>query len=288
MILRGLFAFLRVASLAGLLASLALSPGGELSAQELAFPYAIDQSDWVWASAGVGLIGLGLHFRGENPEVGLDEIRALDPERINAFDRRAIGNWSPTWAHRSDIFRGSVRGAALLILGGEGLWALTDGRSDDALALGAMLGEMALLSVGTTFLTKVLVGRKRPFLYNEELSVEERYNIASTGGDEPAMSFISGHSSGVFAAATFASTVFQDIHGSSVWSGLVWGSTLSLATLTAYARVKAGVHFPTDVIVGALVGGGIGYLVPRLHERDEKDHPGSQGGGIMLSYAFRF
>jgi membrane-associated phospholipid phosphatase len=263
-------------------------PPANLSAQDSAFSYDLDHSDWVWVSVGGGLAALGWHFQGDGIEVGMDEIRGLDPARINAFDRSTIGNWSPAWAHRSDLFRGSVYGVAGLLLGGEGIRALADGRSEDALALGVMFGEVFLVTAGTTYLTKVLAGRRRPFLYNPDLSVEERYILASTGADEPAMSFFSGHAAGAFAAATLTSTVFQEIHGSTGWSNVVWGSTLSLATLTAYARVKAGVHFPTDVIVGALVGSSIGYLVPRFHGKDEKDHPGPAGGGIMLSYAFRF
>ena len=262
--------------------------GVDLSAQELAFPYQVQERDWVWAWAGGGLAFMGWYLHGEGVGVGMDEIRALDPASINVFDRGTTQNWSPTWGHRSDQFRMVVMGGAALYLGGEGLRAAFDGRADDALTLGALLGEAALLTAGATYLTKVMVGRRRPFLYNGELSVEERYQIASSGGDNPTMSFFSGHSSAAFAAATFASSVFQDIHGTSAWSNQVWGSTLSLAGLTAYGRVKAGVHFPTDVIVGALVGGSIGYLVPRLHHRDERDDPGDVGGGLMLSYSFRF
>jgi undecaprenyl-diphosphatase len=45
--------------------------------------------------------------------------------------------------------------------------------------------------------------------------------------------------------------------------------TLALATsLTASVsvwRVRAGKHFPTDVIAGAFAGAGIGVVVPHLH-----------------------
>jgi membrane-associated phospholipid phosphatase len=272
--------------LAGLL--LLAAPGEELSAQERAFPYHMEEGAWVWPSMGAGLTALGWYLRGTAQELEVKEIRGLDPGTVNVFDRGATRNWSPTWAHRSDAFRGSVFGAAALLLGGEAVHAMADGRSDDAVTLGAMFGEAALLTAGATYLTKVVAGRRRPFLYNEDLSVEERYLIASTGSDKPTMSFFSGHASAAFAAATFSSTVFQNAHGTSALSHLVWGSTLSLATLTAYARVKAGVHFPSDVIVGALVGGTIGYLIPSFHEVDEGEEDRNPDGGFMLSYAIRF
>ena len=38
-----------------------------------------------------------------------------------------------------------------------------------------------------------------------------------------------------------------------------------MAALTAYGRVAAGRHFPSDLIVGGIVGAAIGHLVPRSH-----------------------
>jgi len=265
-----------------------VSLGGNLHGQSRSFPYEFGTEGWVRASAGLGLTALGLYLQGGADPITLEEIRILSPESVNSFDRSATGNWSPKWASRSDAFRTATIGAGLLILGVEGSRAAFDGRSDHALELMAMFGEVALLTAGTTYATKVLAGRKRPFLFNQSLSAEERYEIASTGADEPTSSFFSGHASSAFAAATFASMLFQDIHGKSAWSNLVWGSTLSLATLTAHSRVKAGAHYPSDVIVGALVGAGIGYLVPRLHRKDSGGEMVPLMGGFQLDYQIRF
>jgi len=262
--------------------------GGELQGQTRPFPYEFGAGGWASASAGLALTSLGYFLSEGADPITREEIRTLSPERVNPFDRSATGNWSPEWADRSDAFRMGAIGAGLLVFGVEASRAATDGRSDDAMKLVAMFSEVVLLTAGTTYVTKVLAGRRRPFLFNQSLSVEERYRIASTGADKPAASFFSGHSSGAFAAATFASTVFQDIHGRSAWSGLVWGSTLSLASLTAYARVKAGAHYPSDVIVGALVGAGIGYLVPRLHRKGAGGEEAPTVGMFQLNYQIRF
>ena len=40
-----------------------------------------------------------------------------------------------------------------------------------------------------------------------------------------------------------------------------------MPAVTAWARVGAGKHFASDVIVGYLTGAAIGYLVPELHKR---------------------
>ena len=45
----------------------------------------------------------------------------------------------------------------------------------------------------------------------------------------------------------------------------MWGFELALAGATANLRTRAGRHFYSDVIVGAIVGAGVGFAVPRLH-----------------------
>lgn len=48
-------------------------------------------------------------------------------------------------------------------------------------------------------------------------------------------------------------------------------TSLTLAAMTGYARVKAGKHYPTDVIAAAAVGFAIGYLIPTLHKKKKGD-----------------
>ena len=127
-----------------------------------------------------------------------------------------------------------------------------------------MLLESYLLLKGITYMTKTTFGRKRPYLYNTSFSIQERYSM---GGNSAYFSFFSGHTAAAFTAATFLSKVMTDIHGQCVWTKLLWGSSLTLAALTGYARYEAGMHFPSDVFVGAAVGFAIGYLIPTLHKK---------------------
>ncbi|MGO9308956.1 MAG: phosphatase PAP2 family protein [Spirochaetia bacterium] len=46
---------------------------------------------------------------------------------------------------------------------------------------------------------------------------------------------------------------------------LLLGSEVSLAALTASLRVFSGMHFMTDVIVGAVLGTAIGIALPLIH-----------------------
>jgi undecaprenyl-diphosphatase len=119
------------------------------------------------------------------------------------------------------------------------------------LALGALLavtrrlpvrGLLALvLGVVIAFVAvdgalKPIVKRVRP--YTDNLS----YVVL---GDRPnTASFPSGHAANAFAAASVLTTFVPA--GSIAW----W----SLAAVVCYSRVYLGVHYPADVVAGALVG----------------------------------
>lgn len=68
-------------------------------------------------------------------------------------------------------------------------------------------------------------------------------------------SFISNHSSNMFAIATFTSFIFP----------IAAVPLFSLAFLVGYSRIYNGVHFPADVICGALLGILVGWLVYRIY-----------------------
>ena len=56
--------------------------------------------------------------------------------------------------------------------------------------------------------------------------------------------------------------------GSSPMRWVVLGSGLLLGVAVGLLKVEAGYHFWTDIAAGALVGTGIGTLVPLLHARE--------------------
>jgi undecaprenyl-diphosphatase len=51
------------------------------------------------------------------------------------------------------------------------------------------------------------------------------------------------------------------------WVTLTLATTVS--TLVSVYRVRAGKHFPTDVIAGTFAGAGIGIVVPHLHRTED-------------------
>ena len=253
-------------------------------AQDRAFPYALDGQDWGVATAGIASTALGIYLVGQTDPITLAEITSLDRRDVNGFDSGATHNWSPTWQDRSDWPRNILVLSSAMIASVP--WAL-DGEFSNSVTLGTIMLEAAALTAGVTYIAKGLVGRARPYVYNASFTPEERYAMAGPDDASVHQSFFSGHTSSAFAAAALLSTMYADMYGSSATSKIVWGSSLSLAAVTGYARVKGGMHFPSDVIVGAAVGTAIGYLVPALH-RTNADHPLSISagpGGVHLSLA---
>jgi undecaprenyl-diphosphatase len=69
--------------------------------------------------------------------------------------------------------------------------------------------------------------------------------------------FISSHAANTFGLATWTALLFRNR-----W---LTATMLLFALLTGYSRIYLGLHFVSDVVVGALVGIGVGYAVYRLY-----------------------
>ncbi|MBN1466404.1 phosphatase PAP2 family protein [candidate division KSB1 bacterium] len=203
--------------------------------------------------------GLTAHILGNNmAPLTPEQAAALDRDDINRFDRPATFNLSQEAATCSDY---GMRAGLLLPLA-----LLADAtmrtEADDVAYL--YLETLAVAGV-LTELTKVTVQRIRPWVYNEEVPLEKKEGV------EAKKSFFSGHTSASFAGTVFVAKVFSDFHPDSKWTPYIWAGSLSLASAVAYWRVRAGRHFPTDVIAAAFVSGAVAYFIPELHKRENSN-----------------
>jgi len=101
---------------------------------------------------------------------------------------------------------------------------------------------------------KIGVGRPRP-CYDPDLSGIIRLVKASCGGK---YGYYSAHASNSFAIAVFFAHLFRKSYKILAWILIIW------ALVVSYSRIYVGVHFPLDVLSGALAGTFMGWLFYRL------------------------
>lgn len=70
--------------------------------------------------------------------------------------------------------------------------------------------------------------------------------------------YFSAHASNSFALAVFFGHVLRPYLKGLLTGLLVW------AALVAYSRIYIGVHFPLDILTGALIGGGLSFIFLKL------------------------
>lgn len=106
-----------------------------------------------------------------------------------------------------------------------------------------------------------LVDRYRPLVYYEDLPMGLRT------GNRKANSFFSGHVSTTATGSFFlASVVADNLMEKNKWIAYAAGALPP--AFVALDRMRAGKHFVSDVIVGYIIGGSVGILVPKLHRSD--------------------
>lgn len=110
-----------------------------------------------------------------------------------------------------------------------------------------------ILSAIITHGTKRIVQRDRPFVTYS--FIEKR----DAGGS---YSFPSGHTSSAFQSATALSILYPK------WYVIV--PSYLWATSVGWARMYQGVHYPSDVFIGAVVGAGSAWVAYKVRKRIDK------------------
>ncbi len=243
------------------------------------FIYKLNTNDYyIVGAAGAGLLGAN-QIKIET--LSNTEIDKLDKNNINSFDRPTVENYNQDLSNMSDyLLVGSFLIPAINFTKVKSL--------EDISTVAAMYIETALITNFITILTKNTFQRERPYNYNPNVPDTEKFD------KQAKLSFFSGHASNSFMNCVFAAKVFDDLNPNSSYTPYVWGGCLAYATTVSYLRVAAGKHFPTDVVVGALVGSAIGYLIPELHKLNSSQslnlQPNSEAInlGYKISYSYKF
>jgi undecaprenyl-diphosphatase len=160
----------------------------------------------------------------------------------------ALDSAMPRLSRAADYSRLSLASAAVL--------AATGGRQGRrAATLG--LASVAVTASVTNLGLKPLGRRRRPDRAAEQVPVARHVRIPTS------TSFPSGHSAAAFA---FATGVAHALPAAAI-------PLRGLAALVGYSRVHTGVHYPGDVVAGALIGTALAQLTTRALDRRATGRP---------------
>lgn len=193
----------------------------------------------------------GFYIQTRVEPLAASQINSLDKNKIHAFDRIACNYWSPGAARMSD---GLAIGSVLLPM----IFLANKQTKKEFIPIAHVTIQSLALSQALANISK-LSKRTRPFVYNPDAPIEKKLK------PDARMSFFSAHtvtvSSTFFSFALAHKTYFKD----SKANPYLMASAFVVPAIQAYLRVRAGKHFPSDVIVGYLVGMGSAYLMHRLY-----------------------
>jgi membrane-associated phospholipid phosphatase len=223
--------------------------------------------------ADIGIIAVSLGFAGvldlinSTGEIRPQQIAPnFDRSKLIGIDRGAISQTpDPNAGTYSNIGMIAAVGFAFVdpVISG-----FRESSVQTGLADGIMYAESMSLTFAATNMVKMAVRRPRPQAYidADAHKNDPTYNNAVT---DSSLSFFSGHAAitaAVGATATYLAFA-RSPHNARPWVTLIVAAGLS--TFVSVERVRAGAHFPTDVIAGSVAGAGIGVVVPHLHRTED-------------------
>ncbi|WP_017733192.1 phosphatase PAP2 family protein [Nafulsella turpanensis] len=203
--------------------------------------------------AGSGLAAAGGYLLMESVDPLTEaQIAALDPADVNAFDRGATRQYRDSDARLSDILLTASAIAPFSVLASRSV------RQEFGPVL-IMYAETAAMIGGLTSISKGLFMRKRPYSYNPNVPLGDKLTL------DARHSFFSGHVS-TSAAFSFLTAYMVDRYAERpAWKWVAWSGAVLIPGTIGYWRYTSGNHFPSDILVGFVMGAGTGLLIPHLH-----------------------
>ena len=167
----------------------------------------------------------------------IDLLKEINLERNTSFD--------PTFKFITNSVSPMSIGAPIVVLG------IGIIQKDSSLkSKGIFMVEALCLNAFTTTALKMAFKRDRPFV---------TYPYLDKQADAGTYSFPSGHTSSAFAFATSISLAFPKWY--------VIAPSYVYACAAGYSRMHLGVHFPSDILAGAIVGAGSAVLSNYLQRK---------------------
>jgi membrane-associated phospholipid phosphatase len=132
------------------------------------------------------------------------------------------------------------------------------------------------------WIPQAFIGRDRPLLSRcDDAEVRANELVCKPGNEHRYRSFVSGHVAMVVAAASLTCLHHANLplYGGGAWDDVACAGAIGVAVSVAVGRTITLNHWATDVILGAMLGFGAGYLLPAAL------HYGFDGSGTGTSSA---
>lgn len=217
-----------------------------------------------WISGGITLTGVTTNTFSHNrlrnkPGITEEQVNQITAKGVNRFDRWGLRQ-DPSKKDAAHEISDRILYSSVII---PFFLFLDRDIRESWLDITLMYAEAQAINsnlYGWSPIGPAFVERYRPAVYYPELPMEER-NFGNLRN-----SFYSGHVSSTATATFFAAKVYADYHpGPGNKKYLAYGLACLPPAVAGYYRVKALKHFPSDVIVGGIIGASVGILIPELH-----------------------
>lgn len=207
-----------------------------------------------------------------------------DPDNFDIRLFRKINNSrSPFKTKVLNTFDNSMLPVAILMTPAQFIYGRVRQKTyDENTAYLAFTSELTTFTV--TFALKTLVNRKRPLEALQNVNAKKMPVL-------DVYSFPSGHSSTTFSLATMYALRYPDYP-------LVYIPMFVWAATVGYGRPYFGMHYPSDVLAGAMIGSGSSILIYSLRYelfrfknrvlKEDKNDDGSINAGVLTFFAGSF
>lgn len=221
----------------------------------------------IFLIASLSTLSIHLHKEKETDSIAFEIGSKSNSEvdQINFIDRNFTGQWDISFKDKGKLILNiSIYILPLSLF-------LFRGSIKERISLFFIYCQGYIFTESITGITKGLVNRYRPFVYrklenidqlNPDSKSEFLEDIAST---DITNSFFSGDASTATFGFIFFAMCYHLFYSEDKLKKIVWTFAIIGTALECYFRTMSGKHFPSDVIMGAIVGSLIVYGIIRIH-----------------------
>jgi membrane-associated phospholipid phosphatase len=219
-----------------------------------------------WLSAGLSLASTAANIyavpniiKAKQP-LSDAELAGLDKSTLSGFDRWAL-NQDPSKREINYQYSDYLLPAIIVSTGS---LAFDKKIRRDWLRLLVLYYETHAITFNLynfSFFGPAFQNKVRPFAYYDDY-----YTADERRGGNNRNSLYSGHTASAAAASFFLVKVYTDYHPEIGNRKYLYYALATLPPLAeGYMRMKALAHFPSDIVVGLIIGATCGIVVPELH-----------------------